>query len=215
MQAMSVNVYDGFSNKSSKLEVPQKTFRWSLQNFAQSTDVATMSTSELPSGVKASLMREVGVAGELKNGGTYMIFADAGGYNTYCLENVGGTLMLVKKTPSELTKDNIFKFEKTQESGANGSYNSCSYGRLMRVSGSAYLRENFGFTSTQGNAVSLQIKNRYGTETGHDIDITNARGQYLLYNAIGSNTSVNLTWGGAGARYKWYIYPVNPELIPD
>jgi hypothetical protein len=65
--------------------------------------------------------------------------------------------------------------------------------------------------------VSLQIKNRYGAETGHDIDITNARGQgqYLLYNAIGSNTSVNLTWGGAGARYKWYIYPVDPALIPD
>lgn len=215
MQAMSVNVYDGLSNKSSKLEVPQKTFRWSMQNFAQSTDVATMSTIELPSGVKASLMREVDVAGELKNGGTYMIFADAGGYNTYCLENVGRTLKLVKRTPSELTKDNIFKFEKTQESGANGSYNSCSYGRLMRVSNSAYLRETFEFTSTQGNAVSLQIKNRYGAETGHDIDITNARGQYLLYKAIGSNTSVDLEWGGAGARYKWYIYPVNPELIPD
>ena len=215
MQAMPVNVYDGVSKKSSELEVPQQTFRWSMQNFAQSTDVATMSTITLPSGGKASLMREVDLAGELKNGGTYMIFADAGGYNTYCLENVDGTLMLVKRTPSELTKDNIFKFEKTQESGANGSYNSCSYGRLMRVSDSAYLMANSKFTTSPENAVSLQIKNRWGTETGHDIDITNAGGQYLLYDVIGSDTYVGLSWGGSGARYKWYIYPVDPALIPD
>lgn len=211
--SMPTSTYDGINQTSSELLIPEKPFRWSIQDFVQSTDLGMMSTIEISSQTKVSLMREITKAEDLQDGGTYMIFADAGGYNTYCLEDQNGTLRLVRKTPDKLTKNNIFTFVEGSP-GDKGSYNSASFGKLRRFDGD-YLNNNWGFSQNNRNGVSLQIKNRWGGETGHDIDIMNSDGSYMVYNEINGANAVGLAWGGSGARYKWYFYPVNPDLIPD
>ena len=212
MESLPITVYDGARSTSSTLDIPRNTFRWSLQDFARAASFSNMTTVEI-SGKNVSLMREMEKAGDLQNGGSYMIFARDGDYNTYCLENQDGNLRLVRRTPGELTKDNIFKFFEGQQRDP-GNYNSSSFGKLQGSNGS-YVSTNFRINVNQNNGVNFHIKNRWGGETGHDIDIQNNNGQYMIYNQINGNV-VELSWGDTGTgRYKWYFYPVNPELIPD
>ena len=213
MESLPITAYDGARSTSSTLDIPRNTFRWSLQDFARAASLSNMTTIEI-SGKKVSLMREMEKAGDLQDGGTYMIFARDGGSNTYCLENSNGYLRLVRRTPGELTKHNIFKFYKGDEADP-GNYNSYSFGKLQGSNG-YYVRDNFRIDANRQNGVTFHIKNRWGSETGHDIDIQRANKDYMRYNNLNQNQNPIVPfWGTSGGGYKWYFYPVNPELIPD
>ena len=208
MESLPITVYDGARSTSSTLDIPSNTFRWSLQDFARAASLSNMTTIEV-SGKNVSLMREMEKAGDLQDGGTYMIFAQDGGSNTYCLENSNGYLRLVHRTPGELTKRNIFKFYKGDEASP-GRYNSYSFGKLQG-SNQLYISADFQINASRNGGVNFHIKNRWDSETGHDIDIQRANGDYMRYNL----NQIEPFWGTSGGGYKWYFYPVNPELIPD
>lgn len=158
------------------------------------------------------IMREMTEASRMKDGGHYMIFAQDGNYSTYCLEVQNGKLVCVRR--NELTQNNIFIFKQTDNPGSSGSYNSASFGTLQRYSDNYYLMEDFSFAENP-NGVVLEFKNRWGSEVGHDIDITknSDTSSYLIYGDI--RDLMDLSWGGSGWHYKWYVYPVNPDFVPE
>lgn len=162
-----------------------------------------------------SLMKEITEAKEMIDGGTYIIYSINSDGKRYCLRRNGDSLVLqdTEGNPGNLTKDNIFIFNGTT-SDSNGNYNSAAKGTLQSYSNQYYLRNNADFSARESNAVNLDFRNKYNTQTGHDIDITNASGSYLKIDSY-ANGTVSIGNRDNTNDAKWYIYPVNPDLIGE
>lgn len=161
-------------------------------------------------------MKEITEAKEMINGGTYIIYSITSDGKKYCLQRNDDDSLVLQDTegnPGNLTKDNIFIFKGTT-SDSSGNYNSAAKGTLQSYTNQYYLRNNAEFSNRENRAVTLDFRNKYNTETGHDIDITNASGSYLKIDSY-ANGTVSIGNRGNTNDAKWYIYPVDPELIGE
>ena len=150
-------------------------------------------------------------ANEVVNGKKYVVRLQ-GDENKYWA-NSDGKLILAGLTNGEIRKENVVVFEYIASTDTKATeYKSVSVGYLKSLVSYFGLDPNMNFSTSA--SVLLTLANRYGADTGYDIDIRkNESNQFLYCNrtnqpAIHDETTAG--WNGNSYR-KWYIYEVTEE----
>ena len=150
------------------------------------------------------IVNQVTEASALENGAFYVI--EFYGYSNYYwkIDSNGNVLRSYVNKTNGFTEEYVYRFEKTNYSNPIGGYNSYSTGHLWSAKSDKYFNWN-DLNFADGYKTDLVFENRYGNETGSEIDIYEHYSPYRTIYYTGSK----LAWGTTGeSNRKWNIYKV-------
>lgn len=150
------------------------------------------------------IVNQVTEASALENGAFYVI--EFYGYSNYYwkIDSNGNVLRSYVNKTDGFTEEYVYRFEKTPHSNPIGGYNSYSTGHLWSAKSDKYFNW-YNLNFADGHKTDLVFENRYGTETGSEIDIYEHYDPYRTIYYTGSK----LAWGTTSdSNRKWNIYKV-------
>ena len=150
------------------------------------------------------IVNQVTEASALENGAFYVI--EFYGYSNYYwkIDSNGNVLRSYVNKTNGFTEEYVYRFEKTNYSNPIGGYNSYSTGHLWSAKSDKYFNW-YDLNFADGHKTDLVFENRYGGETGSEIDIYEHYSPYRTIYYTGSK----LAWGETGqSNRKWNIYKV-------
>ena len=146
-------------------------------------------------------------ASQIQGGKKYIIRLKSS--SAYVWTNTNDKLVLTYNSSALYTDANVFKFYATGTPSGVSGYNSQIAGRLQSVKTSQLIDANLNIAVTEnnlGNALTFNFANRWGSETGYDIDIYKNGTSTTLR---GYTSSLSFVWsndGGDNDSRKWAIY---------
>lgn len=170
----------------------------------QSGTISKTVTMTLPAPKKYYIVSQVTEASQLENDGLYVIEFQS--YSNYFWKvDANGNVVRTSVTRNNgFEEDYVFRFEKTAYGNPDAKYQSYSTGHLWSVKLDKYFNWynlNFG----DGHKTDLVFLNKWGNETGYDIDIIEHYEPYRTIYWTGSK----LQWGTTSeSNRKWYIHKV-------
>ena len=116
------------------------------------------------------IVNQVTEASALENGAFYVI--EFYGYSNYYwkIDSNGNVLRSYVNKTNGFTEEYVYRFEKTNYSNPIGGYNSYSTGHLWSAKSDKYFNWN-DLNFADGYKTDLVFENKYGNETGSEIDI--------------------------------------------
>lgn len=150
------------------------------------------------------IVNQVTEASALEDGAFYVI--EFIGYTNYYwkIDSNGNVLRSYVNKTNGFTEEYVYRFEKTNYSNPISGYNSYSTGHLWSAKSDKYFNW-YDLNFADGHKTDLVFENRYGTETGSEIDIYEHYDPYRTIYYTGSK----LAWGTTGeSNRKWNIYKV-------
>ena len=146
-------------------------------------------------------------ASQIQGGKKYIIRLKSS--QAYVWTNTNDKLVLTNNSSALYTDENVFKFYATGTPSGVSGYNSQITGRLQSVKTAKLIDANLNIAVTEGNlsnALTFNFANRWGSETGYDIDIYKNGTSTTLR---GYTSSLSFVWsndGGDNDSRKWAIY---------
>lgn len=150
------------------------------------------------------IVNQVTEASALENGAFYVI--EFYGYSNYYwkIDSNGNVLRSYVDKTNGFTEEYVYRFEKTNYTNPIGGYTSYSTGHLWSAKSDKYFNW-YNLNFADGHKTDLVFENRYGSETGSEIDIYEHYDPYRTIYYTGSK----LAWGTTGeSNRKWNIYKV-------